>query len=137
MKLIRGISGIRGIVGKNLTKPIITRHIQAFSALQGDGDILIGRDSRTHGESFVKTGCDALSQCGRNTFNYGIIPTPTAQFLVEKNNSLFLDDLYHNYEKYSYLEEIYDSNNHNFKNRIVVESFNNEIHYTTINKIIC
>ena len=85
MKLIRGISGIRGIVGKNLTEPIITRHIQAFSALQGDGDILIGRDSRTHGEFFVKTGCDALSQCGRNTFNYGIIPTPTAQFLVAKN----------------------------------------------------
>ena len=85
MKLIRGISGIRGIVGKNLTGPIITRHIQAFSALQGDGDILIGRDSRTHGESYVKTGCDALSQCGRNTFNYGIIPTHTAQILVEKN----------------------------------------------------
>ena len=40
--------------------------------------------------------------------------------LVEKNNSLFLDDLYHNYEKYSYLEEIYDSSNHNFKNRIVI-----------------
>ena len=85
MELIRGISGIRGIVGQNLTEPTISRHIQAFSAIQGYGPILVARDSRSHGERLLHAGCNALSQCGRQTHNFGIIPTPTAQFLVKKN----------------------------------------------------
>ena len=85
MELIRGISGIRGIVGDTLTESTVTRHLQAFSELQGKGDILLARDSRSHGESFIDAGCNALIKCGRNAVNYGIIPTPTAQFLVEKN----------------------------------------------------
>ena len=86
MELIRGISGIRGIVGKSLTEPVIIKHIQAFSEIQSAGDILLARDSRTHGASFIHTAAEALRKCGRNVIVYGIIPTPTAQFLVEKNN---------------------------------------------------
>jgi len=40
MKLIRGISGIRGIVGKILTESVVIRHIQAFSEIQSTGTIL-------------------------------------------------------------------------------------------------
>ena len=86
MELIRGISGIRGIVGKSLTEPVIIKHIQAFSEIQSAGDILLARDSRTHGASFIHTAAETLRKCGRNVIVYGIIPTPTAQFLVEKNN---------------------------------------------------
>ena len=74
MELIRGISGIRGIVGKSLTEPVIIKHIQAFSAIQSAGDILLARDSRTHGESFIHTAAEALSKCGRNVIVYDIIP---------------------------------------------------------------
>ena len=83
---MRGISGIRGIVGKNLTEPVVIRHIQAFSEIQGVGDILLARDSRAHGASFIQTAAETLNECGSNVINYDIIPTPTAQFLVEKNN---------------------------------------------------
>ena len=79
------ISGIRGIVDLSLTNAVFTRHIKAFSLIQGAGSILIARDSRTHGASFINIGCATLSSSGRNTLNYGIIPTPTAQFLIEKN----------------------------------------------------
>ena len=85
MKLIRGISGIRGIVGHTFTESILARHIQAFSAMQSDGPILVARDNRSHGANLINAGCNALSQCGRQAQNFGIIPTPTAQFLVEKN----------------------------------------------------
>jgi len=85
MKLIRGISGIRGIVGQTLTKSILSRYIQAFSTLQENGLILMARDSRSHGENLINAGCHTLSQCGRQIQNFGIIPTPTAQFLVAKN----------------------------------------------------
>ena len=86
MELIRGISGIRGIVSKSLTESVIIRHIQAFSEIQDKGDILLARDSRAHGASFIHTAAETLSSGGRNVINYGIIPTPTAQFLVEQNN---------------------------------------------------
>ena len=85
MELIRGISGIRGIVGKTLTEEVVIKHIQAFSKIQATGDILLARDSRTHGTSFIHTAAKTLSGCGRNVINYDIIPTPTAQFLIEQN----------------------------------------------------
>lgn len=85
MELIRGISGIRGIVGQTLTEPILAQYIRAFAAIQGDGPILVARDTRSHGENLINAGCHALQKCGRETQNFGIIPTPTAQFLVEKN----------------------------------------------------
>ena len=85
MDLIRGISGIRGIVNETLTDSVITRHVQAFANLQGGGVILLARDSRSHGESFIHSAAATLSQCGREVINYGILPTPTAQFLVEQN----------------------------------------------------
>ena len=60
MELIRGISGIRGIVGKSLTESVVIKHIQAFSEIQSAGDILLARDSRTHGASFINTAAETL-----------------------------------------------------------------------------
>jgi len=85
MELIRGISGIRGIVGQTFTETILTQYIQAFSTIQSKGTILLARDSRSHGENLINIGCKALQKCGRHIQNFDIIPTPTAQFLVEKN----------------------------------------------------
>ena len=85
MELIRGISGIRGIVNQTLTNSVLTSYTLAFSKLQIEGSILLARDSRSHGEEFINTAAEALKNSGREVLNYGIIPTPTAQFLVEKN----------------------------------------------------
>ena len=85
MTLIQGISGVRGIVGESLSNKILSIHVQAFSSIQDKGTILIARDSRTHGESLIDIAAHAIADCGRNVQNFNIIPTPTAQFLVEKN----------------------------------------------------
>ena len=87
MKLIQGISGIRGIVGKTLTEDILIKHVQAFLIIQNKGDILIARDSREHGALLGDLACDTIRKCSRNAQNFGIIPTPTAQFIVEKNKT--------------------------------------------------
>ena len=84
MDLIRGISGIRGIVDQSLNDSVIISHVQAFSRIQNDGIILLARDSRKHGEALISAAAKALRNCGREVINYNIIPTPTAQFLVEK-----------------------------------------------------
>tara|TARA_Y100000588_G_scaffold394696_1_gene516641 strand:- start:3195 stop:4529 length:1335 start_codon:yes stop_codon:yes gene_type:complete len=86
MELIRGISGIRGIVEKTFNNSIISKYVQAFSILQHQGDILIARDSREHGKDFLELACKTLQECGRNIYHLDIIPTPTAQFLVKRNN---------------------------------------------------
>ena len=85
MKLIRGISGVRGIVEETFNKSVLSKYIQAFAILQKEGNILIARDSRDHGKQFIELGCKELQKYGRNVQNFGIIPTPTAQFLVQKN----------------------------------------------------
>lgn len=85
MTLIRGISGIRGIVNEGLNADIISGHMKAFSQLQPKGTILVARDSRSHGAKLIKIACFALATSGRDVINCDIIPTPTAQFLVEKN----------------------------------------------------
>ena len=54
--------------------------------MQPDGTILIGRDSRNHGCTFINSACKALNQSNRNVVNCDLVPTPTIQFLVEKNN---------------------------------------------------
>ena len=44
--------------------------------------------------------------------------------LTENNRSLFLDKLLKNYQEYSYLEKVFDSENHNFENKIIVLKIN-------------
>ena len=86
MTLIRGISGLRGIANESLDENVISNHVKAFSRLQPDGTILIGRDSRNHGCTFINSACKALNHSNRNVVNCDLVPTPTIQFLVEKNN---------------------------------------------------
>ena len=86
MKLIRGISGIRGIVGQTLTESVVINHIRAFSKIQESGTILVARDSRSHGGNLIDVCCRTLQKCGRDIQNFDIIPTPTAQFVIEKND---------------------------------------------------
>ena len=52
--------------------------------------------------------------------------------LTENNHSLMLDRLMLNYDKYEYLEKVFDSENNNFKNEIIIlkinyEKFNNKL----------
>ena len=84
MELIRGISGIRGIVGNGLDAQTVSVHSKAFSEIHLDGVILVARDSRSHGAELLDSICVALSEIGRMVVNCDIIPTPTAQFIVEK-----------------------------------------------------
>ena len=84
MKLITSISGIRGIYGKTLTNSIASSYVESFSALQSSGKILLAQDSRPHGKEIYKSACDILTKLGRDVISCGIIPTPTAQYIIKK-----------------------------------------------------
>ena len=86
MELIKSISGIRGIVGTNLNKSIVNTYTNIFTHIQPKGDILLARDSRSHGEDFYDSIIETLTFMGRNVISCGIIPTPTAQFIIKDKN---------------------------------------------------
>ena len=86
MELIKSISGIRGIVGKTLNNTIVNSYTNIFTHIQTKGDILLARDSRYHGEDIYENICDTLTFMGRNVVSCGIIPTPTAQFIIKEKN---------------------------------------------------
>ena len=84
MKLITSISGIRGIYGKTLTDTIASNYVHSFSNIQSSGKILIAQDSRPHGKNIYDHACKALVALGREVISCGIIPTPTAQFIIKE-----------------------------------------------------
>ena len=84
MSLIKSISGIRGIVGKYLDNNLVYNYASIFSKIQPEGDILLARDSRPHGKYFYENISKTLTSKGRNVISCGIIPTPSAQFIIKK-----------------------------------------------------
>tara|TARA_B100000029_G_scaffold506200_1_gene588531 strand:- start:496 stop:1854 length:1359 start_codon:yes stop_codon:yes gene_type:complete len=86
MKLIKSVSGIRGIYNKSLTLEKITKYAYAFSIIQQQKQfpILIARDSRISGEEITSYLINFFNKIDRQIINCGIIPTPTAQLIIDK-----------------------------------------------------
>ena len=96
--LMVGVSGVRGIVGKDLTPEIVTQWAQAFGhwALErgkregggGKGHaVVIGRDARTSGPSFAAAVTRGLTFVGCDVIDIGLVPTPTVQLAVEHHRA--------------------------------------------------
>src|SRR3954464_12104237 len=83
MALIVSVSGVRGIVGSELTADITTRYAAALgTALKGT--IAIGRDSRPSGAMLRYAALAGLTGVGCRGQDLGIVPTPTCGFLVRE-----------------------------------------------------
>ena len=86
MTLIKSISGIRGIINTSLSSNLIAKYISAFSNISPAGKLLLARDTRNSGAEYINSTKALLKYLDRESINCDIIPTPTAQFLVVKNN---------------------------------------------------
>ena len=86
MTLIKSISGIRGIIDTSINSKVVTKYVKAFSNISPEGTILLARDTRNSGEKFILDSMDILSELNKKFINCGIIPTPTAQYLIQNNN---------------------------------------------------
>jgi phosphomannomutase len=84
--LVISASGIRGIVGKDLTPDLVTRYAAGLgerAVEQGNPRIVIGRDARTSGEMFAHAAAAGLLSVGCEVIDIGLVPTPTTQLAVE------------------------------------------------------
>lgn len=87
-KLIISVSGIRGIIGENLTPDIAVRFALAFgSFIKGKKKVIIGTDTRITGEMMMNAVISGLLGTGCEVINIGIAPAPTVQFLVKTLNA--------------------------------------------------
>jgi phosphomannomutase len=83
--LMVGVSGVRGIVDKDLTPEIVTRWARAFGrwARERKAIVVVGRDSRQSGPRFARAAHEGLTAAGCAVIDVGLVPTPTIQLAVE------------------------------------------------------
>ena len=89
MELIRSISGIRGIIGKNFNPSIAANYAESFCYIQSSYNtdskpILISRDTRNQGYEISNAIKESLTSLGLDIYDIGIAPTPVIQHLVTK-----------------------------------------------------
>jgi phosphomannomutase len=88
--LMVSVSGVRGIVGKDLTPEFVARWAAAFGTLVRDGvaaSIVLARDARTSGAMFTDAARSGLQSVGCSVIDCGCVPTPTAQLAVEHHHA--------------------------------------------------
>src|SRR5437870_8830411 len=87
--LMVGVSGVRGIVGKDLTDEVVTRYARAFGLWAGEQAplVVVGRDARTSGPAFERAVTAGLGSVGCDVVSVGIAPTPTIQLAVEHHQA--------------------------------------------------
>src|SRR5881396_2391359 len=96
--LMVGVSGVRGIVGKDLTEDIVTRWAMAFGTWMREngkgetgkgerGSVVVGRDARTSGPAFAAAVTAGLTSVGCDVIDLGLVPTPTVQLAVEHHHA--------------------------------------------------
>ncbi len=81
-KLMVSVSGIRGVVGKTFTPPVIQKFAAAFGLTMGKR-IVVGRDTRVSGLMVESLVTGMLNSVGCDVISLGIAPTPTIQLAVE------------------------------------------------------
>ncbi len=88
--LMVSVSGIRGLVGKDLTPEMVARWAAAFGTWANTGKrkaVVIGRDARTSGPMFAQATTAGLNSVGCDVIDVGLVATPTVQLAVEHHRA--------------------------------------------------
>ncbi|MFN0180790.1 MAG: phosphoglucosamine mutase [Gemmatimonadales bacterium] len=84
------VSGMRGIVGTDLTPELVARHaaaLGAWASSRGQPLVVLGRDARTSGAMFTHAAIAGFASVGVEVIDLGIVPTPTVQLAVEHHHA--------------------------------------------------
>ncbi len=83
-ELIVSVSGIRGVVGKNLTSKTVQQFTLAVSSVLEAGPLVVTRDGRANGVELAEDVCQTLISSGRDVINGGVAATPTTGVLIRE-----------------------------------------------------
>jgi phosphomannomutase len=84
---IISISGLRGIVGAELTPIVASNFTAAFCSQAPDGPIALARDGRISGPMFADAIAAAIVGHGRECWDLGVASTPTVGAFVRESES--------------------------------------------------
>lgn len=85
--LMISVSGIRGVVGRDLYPENTARYAAAFGTWAKRGRIVVGRDSRVSGPMLEAVVVSALQSVGCDVVKVGVVPTPTVAMAVLKHQA--------------------------------------------------
>src|SRR5213076_2624871 len=93
--LMISVSGVRGLVGTDLTPELVARWAAAFGVWgKGNGGrgkrktrIVLGRDARTSGPMFAAAAAAGLLSVGCDVIDVGLVATPSVQLAVEHHRA--------------------------------------------------
>ena len=90
--LMVSVSGIRGLVGTDLTPELVARYAAALGAWSRSAQtdrpaVVLGRDARTSGPMFARAAAAGLMSVGVDVIDLGMVPTPTVQLAVEHHHA--------------------------------------------------
>jgi len=83
-RLMIGVSGLRGIVGRALTPEIVTRWAMAFGAFLDGGRVVVARDTRPSGEMIQHAVLAGLMSEGCTVVDCGVCPTPACSVMARE-----------------------------------------------------
>jgi len=81
-KRLFGTNGVRGVVGKDITPDLVLDIGKALGTMR-KGCIAVGRDTRTSGETLVKSLKSGLLATGCDVVDCGVLPTPALQYIIK------------------------------------------------------
>ncbi len=84
---IISISGLRGIVGSELTPTVASNFAAAFCTQAPEGPIAVARDGRASGQMFADAIAAAVVGHGRECLDLGVASTPTVGAFVRESKS--------------------------------------------------
>ncbi len=79
---IISVSGLRGIIGSELTPSTVIRYISAFCSMLPPGPVVISRDGRESGMMLKQAAISTLIGHGKTVLDADVAATPTAALLV-------------------------------------------------------
>jgi phosphoglucosamine mutase len=77
-----GTDGVRGVVGKDITRELVERLGRAATLWSGRGRIFIGRDTRASGPELEDALARGIASVGGNAVIAGVLPTPAVALLT-------------------------------------------------------
>ncbi|RKY32041.1 MAG: phosphoglucosamine mutase [Candidatus Omnitrophota bacterium] len=81
------VAGIRGIYPSQINPEIAFKFGVAFGNFLKEKNIFVGRDTRISGDVLKSSLISGILASGKNVIDLGIVPTPTVEFIVEKNEN--------------------------------------------------
>jgi phosphomannomutase len=88
-ELIISVSGLRGLIGSQLTPATVVRYLSAFaSALPERGAVVVARDGRASGRALAMAAAATLAAHGFTVLDADVAATPTVGRLVREHRAL-------------------------------------------------